>query len=187
MTYLRVKNLAVMVTVVLLAVAALTGCARTATPVSAEKAKEKAESGLDAYKKGNFTEAIEKLEAVVEDEPDNASSQKTLGQSYEATGKLQQAARAYKASLKLDEGQSQVRYNLGIIYKSQGETDKAIAELEKAIANNSGFAAARIVLGDLYVQVGEADKAKEQYQNVIDAEPFGIDMEQVKSKLAGLD
>lgn len=72
-----------------------------------------------------------------------------------------------------------VHYSVAIIYKTQDATDKAI----KAEKN---FFAARIILGDLYARQDKKEKTAREYQAVIDAAPFGIDLEPIKGKLARL-
>lgn len=181
------KVLAVIAAACVLAVIALTGCDRGAPArVSAQKIKKETQAGRESYQKGDFDKAVKKLEAAAKDDPRNAQTQKTLGQSYEALGNLDAAAKAYRASLKEDSKQPQVLYNLAIIYKSRGERDKAIAELNKAIKANKQFSAAQIILGDLYAQKGEKEKAEARYRAVIDAGPFGIDLEEIKRKIAAL-
>ena len=104
----------------------------------------------------------------------------------EATGKLDEAARAYRASLAVKPDQPEILYNLAIIHKSQGKNQEAVAELEKAIKLNEQFVGARMILGDLYAQLGETDKAREQYQAVLDRKPFGMDLNRIRTKLNSL-
>lgn len=146
-------------------------------------AAEQSRAGAALYKKSEFKAAIPKLEAAVKLNPQSASTQRTLAQTYEAVGKLDKAEKAYQDSLKADPDQPEVLYNLAIIYKSKGQIEPAVIELEKAISINEKFVAARLVLGDLYLQQNLESKARKQYETIIEMKPFGIDLEQVKERL----
>jgi tetratricopeptide (TPR) repeat protein len=156
---------------------------KIATDTNSKTSGKAASAGLVSYKKGKFNEAISDLEKATESDPGDSKAQRTLGQSYEATGKLAKAVRAYQGSLAADPEQPEIHYNLAIIYKSQSKTDEAIQELNKAIKLNKSFVAAKIILGDLYLLKGEKAEAKKQYQAVIDLKPFGVDLEAIKAKL----
>ena len=101
--------------------------------------------------------AEEKLEAVIEKDPDNAEAYKLLGLSYEAKGKFTKAADAYKASLDADSDQPEVIYNLAGILNQSGKTDEATELMEKAVKIDEDFMAAKLFLGDLYAKQGEVD------------------------------
>jgi len=148
--------------------------------------KEKAAAGMAAYKKGAFAKAAASLQEAVKLNPKNAKAQSALGQSYEATGKLDRAAKAYQDSLAVDANQPEVMYNLAIIHKAQNKNKEAITELEKAIKLNQKFVAARLILGDLYALQNQKDKAGVQYQAVLEMKPFGTDLAEIKRKLEGL-
>ncbi len=115
------------------------------------------DAGRVAFKEGDFDTTEEKLEAVIEKDPDNAEAYKLLGLSYEAKGKLTKAADAYKASLDADSDQPEVIYNLAGILNQSGKTDEATELMEKAVKIDEDFMAAKLFLGDLYAKQGEVD------------------------------
>lgn len=148
--------------------------------------KKQTADGIAAFRKGEFDEAVINLKKATKADPKNAEAQSGLGRSLEATGELNEAAKAYRASLAVKADQPEVLYNLAIILKSQGKNWKAVAELEKAIAVNEKFVGARLTLGDIYVQLDRKEKAKDQYQAVLDMKPFGVDLKSIKTKLGAL-
>lgn len=162
----------------------LAACNQTAD--QAKQAKEATQSGLAKFKKGNFKEATADLKKAATADPTNAETQRLLGQSYEATGKLRDAARSYRASLKINPNQPEALYNLAIISKSQGKTPAAIEALEKALSYNKNFVAARLMLAELYLAGNKKAKAKAEYQKVLDLKPFGIDLKDVQRKLEAI-
>lgn len=143
-------------------------------------------SGLNAYSKGKFDQAIKDLEEANKLNPRDEKTHLNLAQSYEAKGKLDKALKEYKTSLEVNPNQPQAYYNLAIIYKSQAKIEEAIQNLEKAVKLNKDFVAARVVLGDLYAQQGKYDKAEEQYLTVVKMKPFGLDLKELKAKLGVL-
>ena len=184
--FLSSRRVMVAVFLILLPAAAIIYGLRVSDNQTKAASKRAAAAGLAAYKKGDFGGAVITLKKATKVNPANAEAQRTLGQSYEATGKLDKAAKAYQASLAANPKQTEVLYNLAIIYKSQNKTKEAVQELEKAVALNKQFIAAKLILGDLYLQQGKKDKAKEQYQAVVDMKPFGVSLVEVQSKLDSL-
>ncbi len=180
------------ISVLLLMLVLVGGCAQgadqadegSARPVSL--AAGKVESGLSAYERGFFKEAVQDLEDAVEEDPQSLIAKTALGQSYEAVGRLTEAEQEYRAALELDTDLPRIRYKLAIIIKSKGRPEEAIVELEETVQFDPTFAAARLALGDLYADSGNNEKAAEQYQAVVDSEPFGIDLKAVESKLASV-
>ena len=77
-------------------------------------------------------------------------------------------------------------YNLAIIKKSQGDAEAAIRILADAVEADPTFVGARMALGDLYAETGEAEKAREQYEAIVDMEPLGIDLDEVRAKIDSL-
>lgn len=148
--------------------------------------KKQTSDGLAAFRKGEFDEAVINLKKATKSDPKNAEAQSGLGCSLEATGELNEAAKAYRASLAVKPDQPELLYNLAIILKSQGKKREAVAELEKAITFNKKFVGARLTLGDIYVQLNRKNKAKEQYQVVLDMKPFGVDLNGIEAKLDAL-
>lgn len=142
--------------------------------------------GVEQFSAGNFDSAQQDLEEAARLNPRDDRPIRLLAKVYEVKGELDKAADSYLASLQVNPDQPETMYNLAIIYKSQGLTAEAIGKLEEAVARSKQFVAARLILGDLYAQTGEREKAREEYQAVIEMNPFGVDLESVKQKLEGL-
>lgn len=183
--------LGLLAAVVIISAAVLIGLQLRARPHTAPNSKvsdskKQAAAGMAAFRRGEFAAAVSKLQVAARLNPKNAEAQSGLGRSLEATGKLDEAAGAYRASLAVKPDQPDVLYNLAIIHKSQGKNQEAVAELEKAIKLNEQFVGARVILGDLYAQLDKNDKAREQYQTVLDLKPFGVDLSRIQKKLGAL-
>jgi len=155
--------------------------------VEAERAAAAEEAGTEAFERGDFDEAISQLEEAADAAPDDPEIHRKLGLGYEAKGRLDEALAQYNESLDKDPEQAEVLYKAAIVRKTQGDTAGAIEDLNRALVVNQEFVAARLILGDLYTTQGETEKAKAEYQAVIDLNPFGVDIDSVKAKLAALE
>jgi len=175
-------RIAIFTTIILVLGLGTFGCRRD----SAKPSKSAAVSGIKAFKKGDFKTAVSELEQAAKADPKNAKTRWMLGQSYEALGRLNKAAGAYRESLKRNPKQPDVLYKLGVVYKAQGRTGEAIEQLEKAVSVNPKAVGARLMLGDMYAAQGQKAKAAAEYQAVIDMRPFGVDLKAVKAKLDGV-
>ena len=179
----RIDRIAFVLSICLLASAvALVGCGSSEADVQDESLPD----GRVAYENADFETAQEEFEQAVDIDPEDAEALFLLGQTYEAQGDLDAAADAYKRSLRADISQSRVQYNLAIILKSQGDIDEAIENLEIAIRIDSEFVGARLALGDIYAESGNAEDARTEYETVLEMEPFGLDLDDVRRKLDAL-
>lgn len=144
-------------------------------------------SARAAYSSGEFDSAIADLERAVELRPEDAPAHLLLAQAYEASGDLSHAEDAYRVSIELDADQPQALYNLAVITATQGSASEAIGLLERALRIDRTFVAARLALADLYASKGDNGAARKHYKTVIEAEPYGTDLEAIRRKLKELE
>lgn len=79
-----------------------------------------------------FDLAVDSLDAARHLEPQAYSVINNLGNAYFELGKLEEAARAYRAVIEVAPREAQAHYNLGLVYEKRGMLDLARREFEAA-------------------------------------------------------
>jgi len=76
---------------------------------------------------------VERLEAIVEGHPDNASAHLMLGDALVQQGKYAEGISEYKEAIELDPESAEGPFRLGRTMLKQGKKDEALVELKKAL------------------------------------------------------
>jgi Tfp pilus assembly protein PilF len=147
-----------------------------------EHAASLVEQAEESLSQGDTATAVQNLEdsTAISKDPDALAM---LGVAREAEGDLEAAEEAYRSALQADPSRADVMYQIALIEKARGDVAAARETLREAVEAQPDLVAARLLLGDLCVEAGETDEARVHYQHVIDLEPFGVDLQQVKDKL----
>ena len=112
----------------LLATVAFLAWATLAQGVGNDEAKSKHpdwEPAMEAIRGKEWTVAVERLQAVVRNEPDNADAQNWLAFAYRKQGDLKRAFEHYRIALKLDPGHRGAHEYIGEAYLAAGDKAKA--------------------------------------------------------------
>ncbi len=141
------------------------------------------ENALDFYEKQKFEAAAIELERAVVKNPDDFEARYLLAQAYEALGELDNAINAYEKAVELNPKDARAQYNLAIVYKAAGMNNLAIKTLEKAVKNDGDFVGARFMLAKMYSEDKQFDKVEEEYEEIIEINPYGFDMAEVHLEL----
>lgn len=112
----------------LLATLVLIAWAAVAAAVGNDEAKSKHpdwEPGLEAIRAKEWPVAVERFQAVVRNEPDNADAQNWLAYAYRKQGNLPKAFEHYRIALKLDPNHLGAHEYIGEAYLQAGDKAKA--------------------------------------------------------------
>ncbi len=99
-----------------------------------------------------------------------------LGVTYQAQGKLDAAAEAYREAIKLDPDNASAHYDLGIALTHQGMADAAIFEYKEVIRINPNHIGAHHNLGSIYQNQFQFDAAEEKYKEALRIDPNNVDV-----------
>jgi len=95
----------------------------------------------EAFRNGNYAEAVELYKKAIGEDPENARLHFNLGNAYARLGNIEEAQAAYgqyKALSENEEQQSLADYNTGNIYAEQQKYDEAIEKYREALKKNPG-------------------------------------------------
>lgn len=130
-----------------------------------------------------FDDALEQLELLQEEEPDNYEVFYELARIYFELGDYDSAIANYEQLL--EHHQSAIMYyNLALAYEANDEIDKAIANYLKCIALNEKFPFAHKKLGVLFLARDDKESAREYFENYINLDIADSEKESVKEVLA---
>ncbi|MCX6869959.1 MAG: tetratricopeptide repeat protein [Verrucomicrobia bacterium] len=115
---------------------------------------------------GKSTEAIPLLERSALDLPQNAPALNHLGLAYHASGKTNEARRAYLRALEVDRNRIEATYNLAITYLERGELLEAEKGLRAYLVAHPTDAAVWEVLAQLQFQSGRWDDAERSFATI---------------------
>ena len=126
----------------------------------------------DAAKaRGDLEGAIEKLQNILEINPDLAPVYHNLGILFFEQGKLREAAQAFESGLLRDNNMTASLAPLGISYYQMGQLEKARDALQKATAAQSEDANARLYLGQTLFDLGQQEAGIAQLQELLRQSP----------------
>jgi tetratricopeptide (TPR) repeat protein len=122
------KNIVFKTTLYALLVAALTCCLAACakmpgyklSPQEAQYIQSRSEYAESLYAKGDYDQAKQVLEEIIQKDPDNADAHYRLGVIYSKQGNMDQSAREFLSVISINEDYPKALYNLGVIYSSAG-------------------------------------------------------------------
>lgn len=147
-----------------LAVLALSmaGCAKKAPPPPPEpSAQELFDSGLVAFRQGNYAYASGQFEQAVFKSASMGEAQYYLGLCSWKLNQPDKARQAFVDVLNLNPSDPQARESLGILLYSQGQYDEARKQLEIARGLNSVNVEVYLALGRIYLMESRCADAAE--------------------------
>ncbi len=124
---------------------------------------------------GKAGESLPLLERAVQDLPQNAPALNHLGLAYHATGKTNEARRAYLRALEVDRNRIEATYNLAITHLERGELLEAEKGLRAYLVAHPEDTAVWGVLAHLQFQSGRWDDAERSFAAIQPAESIGAD------------
>jgi len=124
---------------------------------------------------GKAGESLPLLERAVRDLPQNAPALNHLGLAYHATGKTNEARRAYLRALEVDRNRIEATYNLAITHLERGELLEAEKGLRAYLVAHPEDTSVWGVLAHLQFQSGRWDDAERSFAAIQPAEAIGAD------------
>jgi hypothetical protein len=132
------------------------------------------EEGLAALQRGDAAAAIEQLEPVCQQDPNDFLSHMYLGAAYGMSGRNDEAIATITRAVQLEPSNPQARFNLGVALERAGWPNEALTAFEQAVALQPVYPQAQQSIARLQAQVGPAQPAPTQ---VMPAQPSNAPQE----------
>ena len=145
------------------------------------------EYGLFLDRVGDTEGALEKMEKVLELEPENAYALNYVGYTWaENNTNLEKALDYIQQAVALKPEDGFIRDSLGWVYYKLGDYEQAVAELEKALEMASDDPTIHEHMGDAYLKANMEEKALKSYEKAVELYSEEEKKEHVRRKIEAL-
>ena len=123
------------------------------------------------YSNGQMQEALDAIDALTKDYPNEPLLYNISGVCYKAIGQLDDAVKSFEKALAIKPDYIEVNYNLGVTLKELGQLEDAVKSYEKAVALKPDYAEAHDNLGNALKELGQLDAAVKSYEKAVTLKP----------------
>jgi len=136
-----------------------------------ESLQDQINSIIGLFSGGQTQEALNAIEVLIKDYPNEPLLYNISGVFYKQTGQLDEAIKTFEKAITINPDYAEAHNNLGVTLKNLGLMDEAITSYEKAIASNPDYAEAHNNLGVALKNLGLMDEATTSYEKAIASNP----------------
>nr|AAR38498.1 TPR repeat protein [uncultured marine bacterium 583] len=128
-------------------------------------------SVIALYSNGQIQEALDAVEALTTDYPNEPLLFNISGVCYKAVGELDEAVKSFEKALAIKPDYTEVNYNLGLTLQELGRLDAAVKSYEQALDIQPDYAEAHNNLGITLKELGQLDAAVQCYEKALAINP----------------
>ena len=128
-------------------------------------------SVIALYSNGKIQEALNTVEAIIKDYPNEPLLFNISGACYASLGQFDRAVRFYNQALLIKPDYAQAHYNLAGTLQELGQLDAAVKSYEKSLSINPDYPEAHNNLGNVLKDLEQLDAAVKSYKNAIAIKP----------------
>jgi Flp pilus assembly protein TadD len=128
-------------------------------------------AALQTHQAGNFSQAEQLYQSILEAEPNHAEALHLLGVLAFQRGQFDLAVMRIQRALALNPQAVVYHCNLGLAYQTLGRFEEAVASFRRALQIRSDLPEAHNNLGALLFQRGKVDEAAAHYQEALRLRP----------------
>ncbi len=147
--------------------------ARTPAGTAAGEARflDADDAGREAYRKGDYEEALARFRAAIDRNPSDAESMSNAAQILVRQGRVQDALPLLRRAVEINGNRWAYRFNLARALGQAGQVDQAIEQYEVAAALFPDDYATLFNLGQTYDRQGNETAAADRYRRAIALKP----------------
>jgi tetratricopeptide (TPR) repeat protein len=134
----------------------------------------------DGYKALSFLAAA----WVSESSPNSYRAHQLKGESYEAIGEIDQAAREYQRASEINPELQGVRFATGNLFWRKNELEQALPALLGELKLNPNHAEALYEVGDIYLSKEDPGKAREYFERSLESNPTIVEAHLALEKIS---
>jgi len=123
------------------------------------------------FSSGQVQEALNVVETLIKDYPNEPVLYNISGACYANLGQLDDAVKRYEKSLAIKPNYAEAHNNLGGTLQELGQLDNAVKRYEKALAIKPNYAEAFNNLGIALKELGQLDIAVKSYKKILTIRP----------------
>ena len=151
----------------------------------------KINSIIELYSSGQISDALESIEILIGQNPNESILYNINGVCLKANGKLEMAAQSFKNAINLKPDFADAHYNLALTHQELNHLDDAVKSYQETLAIQSDYAKAHNNLGIIYNELGQNNDAIKSYKEALSLQPDFVDalnnLGNIQTELGKLD
>ena len=133
--------------------------------------KAEIQSVFALYSNGQIQEALDSVETLIKDYPNEPLLYNISGACYKEIGQLEKAFKNFEKAVALKPGYAEAQYNLGITLRELGQVDAAIKCYENALAIKHAYPNVHNNLGHIFLGLSRLDEAVDHFEWAVAYQP----------------
>ena len=133
--------------------------------------KAEIQSVFALYSNGQIQEALDAVETLTKDYPNESLLYNISGACYKQIGQLEEAFKSFQKAVALKPDYAEAQYNLGVTIHELGQVDSAIKCYERALAIQHAYPNAHNNLGQILLESGQPDAAMNHFEWAVAYQP----------------
>ena len=138
----------------------------TLTPLNS-----KIESIIELFSSGHIREALNTVQTLISQHPNEALLHNISGVCYKATGQQEMAVQSFKRAVEIKSDFADAHYNLGLTLQELNQLDDAVKSYLKALTIKSDYAEAYNNLGVTLKDLDQLEEAVKCYEKALIIKP----------------
>ena len=131
----------------------------------------KINSIIELYSSGNIIDALDNVQNLISQYPDESLLHNISGVCRQETGELEMAVQSFERALEINPDFADAHYNLGLTLQKLNQLDAAIKSYKETLSIEPNYIKVHNNLGAIYLELGQIDNAIKSYENVLIIQP----------------
>ena len=131
----------------------------------------KINSIIELYSSGNIIDALDNVQNLISQYPDESLLHNISGVCRQETGELEMAVQSFESALEIKSDFADAHYNLGLTFQKLNQLDAAIKSYKDTLSIEPNYIKVHNNLGAIYLELGQMDNAIKSYDNVLIIQP----------------
>ena len=128
-------------------------------------------SAIDLFSKGEISQALDAVQGLLKDYPNEPVLFNIKGACYADLGQLDVAVTNYKEAITIKPDYAKAHFNLAGSLHDLGQLETAVQSYQKAIEIDASYAEAYNNLGNVYQELKQVDSAVQNYKRALEIKP----------------
>ena len=128
-------------------------------------------SAIDLFSKGEINQALDAVQDLLKDYPNEPVLFNIKGACYADLGQLDVAITNYKEAITIKPDYAKAHFNLAGSLHDLGQLETAVQSYQKAIEIDASYAEAYNNLGNVYQELKQVDSAVQNYKRALEIKP----------------
>ena len=128
-------------------------------------------SAIDLFSKGEINQALDAVQDLLKDYPNEPVLFNIKGACYADLGQLDVAVTNYKEAITIKPDYAKAHFNLAGSLHDLGQLETAVQSYQKAIEIDASYAEAYNNLGNVYQELKQVDSAVQNYKKALEIKP----------------